>query len=112
MMLAQTVTHLILTTDMLSESVIIIRKMQLTEDSSLIGETLALVSGSGPPNFRSIRLGPNPNANPLGGGLTLTLTLGGGLTLTLGRSLTLTITLPEVGWARIRQKSHIPCLII
>ena len=24
----------------------------------------ALVSGSGPPNFRSIRLGPNPNPNP------------------------------------------------
>ena len=26
--------------------------------------TRALVSGSGPPNFRSIRLGPNPNPNP------------------------------------------------
>ena len=73
--------------------------------------TLTLVSGSGPPNFRSIRLGLTLTLTlglglGLGGGLTLTLGGGLTLTLTLGGGLTLTLTLPEVGWARIRHKSR------
>ena len=53
-------------------------------------------TGLGPPNFRSIRLGPNPNPN---------FRRRPNPNPNPNPRRTLTLTLPEVGWARIRHKS-------